>query len=417
MREITFGTDGWRAVIAEDYTFDNLTRVARATAAWVQQQEAGDGSVVIGYDTRFQGAAFARHVACVFASVGVRVRLADGFATTPAVSWATADARRHGRHRHHGEPQPAPVQRLQDQVALRRPGLAGHDRRGRGRAGRPSRAGSRSGPTTRSCADGPDRDVRPAGGLHGAAPRDRIDVEAIKEAGTRVAYDAMYGAGQGVVTELLGKARVVELGHELNPGMYGQAPEPIERNLERLLEAVVGTQLRASGSRPTATPTASGWSTRRARSSTPTRSWRCSSSTSTTRRACAATSSRRSRRPTCSTGWARPTGSTVAHDADRVQVHRARDGRGRRARRRRGVGRDGGQGPPPRARRPVHRAHGRRDDGQARADAVGARPRADGRVRPALPVADRPPHDRGAQAGRPGPALRRRPRRGRRRSR
>ena len=89
MREITFGTDGWRAVIAEDYTFDNLTRVARATAAWVQQQDAGDGSVVIGYDTRFQGAAFAKHVACVFASAGVRVALANSFATTPAVSWAT----------------------------------------------------------------------------------------------------------------------------------------------------------------------------------------------------------------------------------------------------------------------------------------------------------------------------------------
>ena len=65
---VTFGTDGWRAVIGDGYTFDNLTRVARATAEWVQAQTDGDGSVVMGYDTRFQGLAFAQHVARVMAS-------------------------------------------------------------------------------------------------------------------------------------------------------------------------------------------------------------------------------------------------------------------------------------------------------------------------------------------------------------
>jgi phosphomannomutase len=70
-----------------------------------------------------------------------------------------------------------------------------------------------------------------------------VDVEAIREAGLRVGYDAMYGAGQGIVTELLGKAHVVELHHDLNPGMHGQAPEPIERNLEELGRTVVDDDL------------------------------------------------------------------------------------------------------------------------------------------------------------------------------
>ena len=68
--------------------------------------------------------------------------------------------------------------------------------------------------------------------------RQRLDLEAIKAAGVRVAYDAMYGAGMGIVTDLLGAPRTVELHHDLNPGMKGQAPEPIERNLAGLMEAV-----------------------------------------------------------------------------------------------------------------------------------------------------------------------------------
>ena len=95
MPPITFGTDGWRAVIAEDFTFAKLERVAHATAQWIHriagQGAEGGPSAVIGYDTRFQGEAFAAHVARVFASAGIRVQLADSFVTTPSVSWAAKE--------------------------------------------------------------------------------------------------------------------------------------------------------------------------------------------------------------------------------------------------------------------------------------------------------------------------------------
>ena len=242
MSRITFGTDGWRAVIAEDYTFENLTAVARATAAWVQKQDEGDGSVVIGHDTRFQGPAFARHVARVLASAGVRVHLASGFATTPAVSWAVGDkgatagiviTASHNPPAYNGFKVKAhfsgpATPRMISEVEAELEGLDGQ----------PGLDGA------------PDLEAYDALVEAGAVTtfdlqaayvellRERIDVEAIKEHSVRVAYDAMYGAGQGVVTELLGKARVVELHHEQNPGMHGRAPEPIERNLEGLLEAV-----------------------------------------------------------------------------------------------------------------------------------------------------------------------------------
>ena len=65
---IKFGTDGWRAVIADGYTFENLGRVSRATAAWLKDEYGRDSKIVLGYDTRFMGRQFAEYSARVFAS-------------------------------------------------------------------------------------------------------------------------------------------------------------------------------------------------------------------------------------------------------------------------------------------------------------------------------------------------------------
>lgn len=237
MSDIRFGTDGWRAVIADDFTYANLQTVARGTAEWVKKQKDGDGSIVLGYDTRFQGHAFTEFVARVFGSAGVRVRLSDSFVSTPAISWKAAD----GGHTagivitashnppsyngfkikaHFGGPAtPEMIAEVEAEMA------------------------ALTGDLELKSMD----DLVASGTVEKFALREeyvellrsRLDVDAIKESGTRVAYDAMYGAGQGIVTELLGKARVTELGHDENPGMYGQAPEPIERNLEALMRTVV----------------------------------------------------------------------------------------------------------------------------------------------------------------------------------
>ena len=237
MSEIKFGTDGWRAVIADGYTYANLETVSRATAAWVKQQTDGDGSVVLAYDTRFQGDAFARYAARVFASAGVRVQLSDGFATTPAVSWATSSR---------GATAGIVITASHNPPAYNGFKIKGHF----GGPASPQMIAEveaeigrlADGFEVREYDDLADEGLIETFSLQTAYTRllrQRLDVEAIKEGGVKVAYDAMYGAGQGVVTELLGKPRVVELGHELNPGMHGQAPEPIERNLDGLLKAVV----------------------------------------------------------------------------------------------------------------------------------------------------------------------------------
>ncbi len=86
---IKFGTDGWRAVIAEEFTFDNVRKVAQAHAEHIK--EKGGKKVAVGYDTRFLSEEFAKAVAEVFSSNGLEVLLSKGFCSTPALSLATRD--------------------------------------------------------------------------------------------------------------------------------------------------------------------------------------------------------------------------------------------------------------------------------------------------------------------------------------
>ena len=85
MTQIKFGTDGWRAIIAKEYTVENVARVTLATAQWLNEKY-NSPSVVIGYDCRFGGKMFAETSAKVLASKGIKVYLSSEFASTPMVS-------------------------------------------------------------------------------------------------------------------------------------------------------------------------------------------------------------------------------------------------------------------------------------------------------------------------------------------
>src|SRR5713101_2860803 len=88
MTQIKFGTDGWRGVIADDFTFENVRRVAGAIASYVLKHEDPSQGLIVGYDTRFGSPRFARAAAEVLAAAGIPVRLADDYLPTPAVSLA-----------------------------------------------------------------------------------------------------------------------------------------------------------------------------------------------------------------------------------------------------------------------------------------------------------------------------------------
>lgn len=237
MTPIKFGTDGWRAVIAQDYTFDALERVARATGQWIKRIAEGEPSAVIGYDTRFQGEAFARRTAEVLASQGVRVQLSDSFVTTPAVSWA-AKAYGHSagivitashnppkyngfkiKSRFGGPADPDMIAEVESELDRLEEGFERQE-------------------FDALQANGTIETINLREAYRNVL-KDRLDIDGIRASGLKVGCDAMFGAGQGTVTDLLGTDNVVEVHDDHNPGMHGQAPEPIEKNLEYLSHLVV----------------------------------------------------------------------------------------------------------------------------------------------------------------------------------
>ena len=85
---IKFGTDGWRAQIADDYTFASVRRCAQGFASYLQSKKLAEQGVIIGYDKRFQSENFAAACAEVLAASGIRVSLTDGPTPTPVISYA-----------------------------------------------------------------------------------------------------------------------------------------------------------------------------------------------------------------------------------------------------------------------------------------------------------------------------------------
>lgn len=237
--QIKFGTDGWRGVIARDFTFDNLSRVAQATMDYLIREGLAPKGLVIGYDRRFLSREFAERVAEIAAGNGIRVWLTDGYAPTPAVSWAVHELGAGGgvmitashnppayngfkvKESFGGSARPATTKILEEMVAA-------NDDAGREITSRP---------LAEALADGSVTTFDPKGGYFRQLSR-YVDLEAIRRANLPVVVDPMYGAGAGFVPELL--PGVHEIHGDENPSFGGQPPEPTEEHLTELA-ALVGS--------------------------------------------------------------------------------------------------------------------------------------------------------------------------------
>ncbi len=238
MAEIRFGTDGWRAIIAEDFTFDNVRAVAQATAGWMQRAGLASSGAVVGYDTRFLSAEFAQAVAEVLAGNGIAVALASTAAPTPAISHAV-------RHRGAG----AGVVITSSHNPAEWNGFKVKQAVGNSAPPEVTAAIERDIPAILASSA-----VRTAASSGAIAPFDPrpdyvgalrafVDVEGLRDAGLRVAVDSMHGAAGGLTARALaeGATTVHELRGEPNPAFPGMhAPEPIARNLGPLLELIAG---------------------------------------------------------------------------------------------------------------------------------------------------------------------------------
>lgn len=234
MNQISFGTDGWRAIIAKDYTFDNLAVVAQATARWILDEEVTKNGVVIGYDARFMGREFAEHVASVFAAMQVPVRISSSISPTPAVSWAALHynavgiviTASHNPPNYNGYKIKAPFggSATPDQIN------AVEDRLDQ------FQVSLEVMPFKECLKLGLIREITLTEQYLNVL-RDRIDIDAIQKSGIHIGHDPMFGSGMGAIKKLLDD-QVFELHGEVNPSFKGIPPEPIEKNLSEFAEFI-----------------------------------------------------------------------------------------------------------------------------------------------------------------------------------
>lgn len=236
MDKIKFGTDGWRGLIADDFTFANVRRVAAAVAAYVRAEGKPSRGLVVGYDTRFLSAEFAGAVAEVISSAGIPVVLGDRATPTPAVSYAVVARKAaggimitasHNPCRWNGLKFKAPYGGSAEPAIVRRIEVQLHELdRLRPRALR--------------------RRVARVETVDMIAPylerlKSLVDLEGIRASGGRFVIDPMYGAGQGCVARLFDEAGVPyrEIHAARDPLFPGLNPEPIEPHVSELRDAVV----------------------------------------------------------------------------------------------------------------------------------------------------------------------------------
>jgi len=228
MSTIKFGTDGWRAIIADEYTVDNVMRVAEATARWVMKNN-DKASVVVGYDCRFGGKMFSETVAKVLAYYNIKVFLTDNFVSTPMISLGVV------RHK----------ATLGVIITASHNPASYNGYKLKGPYGGPLLEKNVK-EIEELIQDSPTVDVKSINlaellkkkaveytdleTMYCKHVEKNFDLKLIQKSGLRLGYDSMYGAGQNVIRRLFPDATLLHCVN--NPSFGGTAPEPIERNLQ-----------------------------------------------------------------------------------------------------------------------------------------------------------------------------------------
>jgi phosphomannomutase len=230
-QQIKFGTDGWRGIIADDFTFENVRRVARAIASYVLKYEKPESGIFVGFDTRFASQRAAQIVAEVIAEAGVPVKLADDYTPTPAVSYAVKQHSAAGgvmvtsshnpwnwngvkfKGSFGGSATPAIMKKIEEEMA------AGAQPKG-----------------AKAAVEEVDlkRD-------YVAAVCKFADMDLIAKTKFKFAIDAMYGSGRGILAGIFAERGVqhIAIRQELNPLFPGINPEPIQPHTALLQQTVV----------------------------------------------------------------------------------------------------------------------------------------------------------------------------------
>ncbi len=216
---VKFGTDGWRGIIADDFTYSNVRIAATAIANYVLAHENAAAGVCIGYDTRFGSPQFAGIVADVLSCAGIPVLLATDVTPTPALSFGVRERGAAGGVMITSSHNPAQWNGVKYKASFGGSGTPGIIAKIEGFLGQPLVDAPRPAPITAT-------DFLPA---YIAAVERFADLAAIKSSGYRFLIDSLYGAGAGVLKGIFDRAGIpcVEIRSERNPSFPGINPEPI----------------------------------------------------------------------------------------------------------------------------------------------------------------------------------------------
>jgi phosphomannomutase len=241
---IKFGTDGWRAIIAREFTFDNVRLCAKGLSDYLKRAGLAEKGLVIGYDTRFASEDFAAACAEVAAANGIKVYLSPKAIPTPEVSYGTTVKKAGAAIVITASHNPATYN------GFKIKSLDG--------ASAPSEIISavennidklwESGVVERiPLADALKQakvEYFDFDSLYLRRMSEFVNIENIKKCGLKIVVDSMYGAGSGYFKQILdgGKTKVIEINNERNPSFPGINPEPIAVNLKKLTAQIKAQQ-------------------------------------------------------------------------------------------------------------------------------------------------------------------------------
>ena len=228
---VKFGTDGWRGIIADDFTYANVRVAARAIAHYVLKHEDAKSGVCVAYDTRFGSRLFAGVVAEVLANAGIPVALAKEITPTPALSYAVRERKAAGGVMITSSHNPAEWNGVKYKASY-------------GGSGKPSIMASIESylgeplPDAARKARIEEVNFNPE---YITALARFVDLDAIQKSGYKFLIDDMYGCGRGVIASIFSRLEIpfVEIRSELNPLFPGINPEPILPHIRATQLAVV----------------------------------------------------------------------------------------------------------------------------------------------------------------------------------
>jgi phosphomannomutase len=234
---IKFGTDGWRGVIADDFTFANVRIAAAAIANYVLAYENYEKGICIGYDTRFGSPAFARAVAEVAASAGIPVRIAAAVTPTPALSYAVSESHAAGGVMITSSHNPYQWNGVKYKASYGGSGSPSIMAKIESCLGQPLRRAAHSASIVEEDFTSP----------YVEAISRFAALDAIAASGQRFAIDSMYGAGAGILASIFRPLGIdfVEIRANHDPLFPGINPEPIEPHVRALQETVVAKKCQA----------------------------------------------------------------------------------------------------------------------------------------------------------------------------